>query len=124
MQGKKCELLLSLGAAITKRRKQKGLTQAQLAGLLGISHASLSQMENGLIAPRLSRLQDIADALSCSVADLFRPAPSNTTQKAAVIADMLQALPEYFQDISLSMVESAVKNLRDSDKKNNMTPKK
>ena len=118
MQDRKCKLTISLGMAITERRKQKGLTQAQLAGLLGISQVSLSQMENGLIAPKLARLQDIADALSCSVADLFRPSPSDTSTKAAVIADMIQSLPERFQAMFLSMIESALSSLRDDNKKN------
>ena len=118
MQAKKCKLPISLGIAIAERRKQKGLTQGQLAGILGISQVSLSQIENGLIAPKLVRLQDIADALSCTVADLFRPSPSDSVQKVAMIADMLQALPERYQDMFLSMIESAVSSLRNDDKKN------
>jgi len=117
MRDGKCGLTIALGLAISERRKQKGLTQAQLAGLLGIGQVSLSQMENGIIAPKLSRLQDIADALSCTVADLFRPAPADASQKAAVMADMIQALPERFQDMFLSMIESAVNSLRDEGKK-------
>ena len=118
MRAKKSNLTISLGNTITGRRKQKGLTQAQLAGLLCISQVSLSQMENGLIAPKLTRLQDIADALSCTVADLFRPSPSGTAQKAAVIADAIQALPERYQDMFCAMIESATNSLRNDGKKN------
>jgi len=117
MKARKCTLTISLGCAITERRKQRGLTQAQLAGLLGISQESLSQMENGRIAPKLTRLQDIACALTCTVADLFRPSPSDTAQKAAVIADMVQTLPERLQDMFLSMIESAVSSLKKSSNK-------
>ena len=118
MRARRCKLTISLGATITEKRKQKGLTQAQLAGLLGIGQVSLSQMENGLIAPKVARLQDIADALSCTVADLFRPAHLNASQKAAIIADMVQALPERFQDMLFSMIESAASSLKDGGEKN------
>ena len=56
-------LSVLVGNAIMKRRQRKGLTQAEFAKLLGIEQHSLSRMEKGTIAPKMSRLQQIADYL-------------------------------------------------------------
>ncbi|MEO1953940.1 MAG: helix-turn-helix transcriptional regulator [Campylobacterales bacterium] len=42
--------LLELGSDIKKLRKEKELTQEQLASMVGISRATLSKLENGYIA--------------------------------------------------------------------------
>lgn len=69
---KRNSLACRVGANIAAYRKLKGLTQAQLAEILGIGTDSLCRIERGTIAPRFQRLEDIADALGCSVSDLFR----------------------------------------------------
>ena len=38
-----------IGASILQERKQRGLTQAQLAERAGVSRATLSMLENGVI---------------------------------------------------------------------------
>ena len=53
-------LAMQVGAVIAPRRKQMGLTQVQLATRLGITQDSLSRMENGAIAPKFSRLPELA----------------------------------------------------------------
>jgi len=42
--------LLELGDSIKRLRKEKSLTQEQLASMVGISRATLSKLENGQIA--------------------------------------------------------------------------
>ena len=56
-----------LGKAIAKRRAALGMSQFDLAERLGIAPASLSRIENGLAAPRFSRLEEIAEILDCPV---------------------------------------------------------
>lgn len=65
-------LAVIFGANMATRRKEKGMTQADLAELWNISNESLSRMEGGKISPRFSRLESLANILNCSVADLFR----------------------------------------------------
>jgi len=56
--------LLDLGERIRTLRKQKGLTQAELAEKAGISRATLSKLENGLIAQiSVVTLAEILNAL-------------------------------------------------------------
>lgn len=38
---------IKIGKLIAKRRKQKGLTQSQLAEYLGVSNKTVSKWENG-----------------------------------------------------------------------------
>ena len=39
---------IKIGKLIAKRRKQKGLTQSQLAEYLGVSNKTVSKWENGV----------------------------------------------------------------------------
>lgn len=61
-----------LGQKIRARRKELGMTQEQLAEKLGIGHQALSRIEQGHMAPKMDRLPLLADALKCTVSDLFR----------------------------------------------------
>ncbi len=51
-------------------RKQRGLTQAQLAKKMGLSHGYLARLEIGMHDPPLSTLAKLAKALKVTVAEL------------------------------------------------------
>ena len=56
--------LLELGSSVKKLRKEKHITQAQLATLASISRATLSKLENGQIAQvSIVTLNDILNHL-------------------------------------------------------------
>lgn len=114
----KKNLSVLLGNAIMKRRQRKGLTQVKLAELLGIEQHSLSRMEKGIIAPKMSRLQEIADYLECSVAELFRQTDTPSHAKAQEICLMLDELPPEMQDVVLNLVENTVRSLKKLNKAN------
>ena len=64
--------LKSIGYALARERKRQGLTQTQLAAMVGISgHAYISRIENGKKAPSLDRIFQLADALDVSVNYFF-----------------------------------------------------
>ena len=65
-------IMALFGAMVSERRKLLNMSQETLAERVDISQESLSRMERGFIAPRFERLQLFADALECSIADLFR----------------------------------------------------
>ena len=94
MKGGSNSLTKAVGAVIYKKRKALGLTQAALAEKLGIGQQSLSRIEQGRMAPKFERLQDIADALECGVADLFRNADAGVEQCANSIAGLLAPLTD------------------------------
>jgi transcriptional regulator with XRE-family HTH domain len=60
-----------LGRQIQKERKEVGLTQAELAGELKISHTYLGNVEIGRKRPNLIMLYRIAEKLRIKVKDLF-----------------------------------------------------
>ena len=52
-----------LGAAVAKQRKSLGLTQADLASRVGMTRASLANIETGRQSVLLHQVYEIADAL-------------------------------------------------------------
>lgn len=62
---------MSLGAEIRRRRKQHGLTLANLAAQAGISHPFLSQLERGYARPSMTTLERLARALDTTQVSLM-----------------------------------------------------
>ena len=60
-----------IGAFIAQCRKEKSLTQIQLAELLDITNQVVSKWENGRGMPDVSLLQPLCDALGISLNELF-----------------------------------------------------
>lgn len=52
-------------------RANKGLTLRQLEELTGISRATLNNIENGKVSPRLDYLEKLAIAMDVRITDLF-----------------------------------------------------
>ncbi|MBI1222538.1 MAG: helix-turn-helix domain-containing protein [Bacteroidetes bacterium] len=61
----------SLAQNIKYLRKERGYTQGELAGKLGINRAALASYEEGRAEPRLAVLQMVAGHFSCSLDDLL-----------------------------------------------------
>lgn len=60
-----------IGAFIAQCRKEKNLTQMQLAELLEITNQAVSKWENGRGMPDVSLLQPLCDVLGISLNELF-----------------------------------------------------
>lgn len=60
-----------IGKFIAKCRKDKELTQEQLAEKLGVTSKSISRWENGNTMPDLSMYKDLSNALEISVIELL-----------------------------------------------------
>ena len=56
---------------ITEFRKAKGLTQEQLAKMLGVTQGAVAQWENGLTHPAFNMLPRLAAALGVTVDELI-----------------------------------------------------
>jgi transcriptional regulator with XRE-family HTH domain len=61
-----------LGERIQKVRKQRGMTQEQLAAKTGLSRGFLARLETGRHDPAATTLATIAKALRVPIASLFR----------------------------------------------------
>ena len=67
---------LRMGATITRRRKENGLTQEALANRLGVTNQAVSKWEGDVCCPDIQLLPALADALGLSLDALFgREAP-------------------------------------------------
>lgn len=99
---------VQLGRKIRSRRKQLGMTQEQLAEMLGVGHQALSRIEQGHIAPKMDRLPSLAKALQCTVADLFRPEDDSQSTYANRIADLFTGLPTPKQEFVFQHISSLV----------------
>lgn len=60
-----------IGIRIAEIRKQKGLTQEALAGIMEVSPKYLSSIERGKENPTLNMLINIADSLEVDLGQIF-----------------------------------------------------
>lgn len=67
---------------ITALRRAAGYTQAELASRLKVSQAAVALLERPGRYPAASRLPEIADALECSIDELFGRSPPSPLSKA------------------------------------------
>lgn len=60
-----------IGNCIEKYRKEKGLTQQQLADILGVSNTAVSKWEHGNNLPDISMLEPLSEALGIDMLELI-----------------------------------------------------
>jgi len=71
---------------IAKHRKRKGLTQAELAALVGMKRSALAQYETGTSGvPLTALLGKLAQALDISVGELFEQDDEPLTPEPAEV---------------------------------------
>ena len=56
---------------IKEYREQRGFTQQQLADQIQENRATVAKWESGCVFPRAEKLPALADALGCTIDDLF-----------------------------------------------------
>ena len=60
-----------IGSQIAKIRKERGLTQAQVAELVNVATETISRLERGVSIPSLKRLEKIGRALNTPMKMFF-----------------------------------------------------
>lgn len=98
------KLVEIVGQNIASRRKELGFSQKELAIRLDITQDALNRMEKGHIAPKMSRLEEIALALHCPVPFHFRSDHASLHERAATIAEILATVPETWQQAIVDLV--------------------
>jgi len=66
-------------SVIKEARKQRGITQTEMAKRMEMTSGGWSKIENGFNAPKAAKIQRIADALNMDPDLLFRAARLNAT---------------------------------------------
>jgi transcriptional regulator with XRE-family HTH domain len=61
---------------VAERRQEQGLSQRELAEIVGTTQSAIARLERGGRPPRIDTLLRIADALECDLVVDLRPRPS------------------------------------------------
>lgn len=61
----------AIGSYIAKKRREKNLTQEQLAEKLGVSNKTVSKWENGRCMPDYSIIEQLCSELSVTISELM-----------------------------------------------------
>lgn len=104
-----------IGSIIQKKRKDAGMTQAQLAELLGVTAPAVNRWEKDLSFPDATLLAPLARCLKTDLNELFSFYDSLSDKERELIADRARTLLLLEdQDAALSYIDEAVKqNLSD-----------
>ena len=62
---------MNIGNKIKELRKQRGITQEQLANIIGVSFQAVSKWENNISLPDISILPVLASYFGVSIDELF-----------------------------------------------------
>ena len=87
---------MNIGKNISDLRREKGMTQLQLAEKLGVSGQSVSKWENGVCAPDVSQFPLLAELFGVSIDRLFGFRQSSGEELGAILAraDEFETLEE------------------------------
>lgn len=88
----KREQLPKVGERIRRARQRAGLTQQELAELIGTTDKSISALETGRVEPSISQMQAIATSLN-------KPIATFTGEDLGMLESKLQSLMDEFEDI-------------------------
>jgi DNA-binding XRE family transcriptional regulator len=68
----------AIASDLAERRAERGLSQRELAGLVGTTQSAIARLESGGRPPRIDTLLRIADALDCDLHVELRPRDGKT----------------------------------------------
>lgn len=97
-----------IGAFIAQCRREKNLTQMQLAGSLGITSQAVSKWETGLSVPDSSMLVSLAEELDISVSTLL----GEVVQEESLNEGNLKSISEKLEIINLQLIKRSEMRMR------------
>lgn len=100
---------IKIGKFISELRKEKGMTQEQLAEKLGVTQKSVSRWETGKNMPDLSLLQTLSSELDISVSELL------DGEKISVEIKNVDEAINQIIDYSAGLKRHQIFNLKDVD---------
>lgn len=78
-----------VGQFIALKRKEKNLTQGQLAEILNISNKAISKWETGKSMPDYSLINSLCEALDVTVSELLEGQASYNSMNEKQLIDLL-----------------------------------
>jgi len=103
-----------LGDRIRELRKARGLTQEQLAEMVGVEQKHVSRLELGKSFPTIERLEKLAEAFNVPLRDFFDYVHlSDSDTRIASIDEMLKGLNDEDQRIAYKIMKEVIKSLQE-----------
>ena len=102
-----------LGERLKKARKDRGLTQEQLAERAGLSTRHIAKIEKGDVNPSFEVLSTLVKTLGVSFDAIFDPASEQVEAEIQEIAGLYRACPKQGQRLILATIRAMVKALMD-----------
>jgi len=102
-----------LGLKIKSARKQRGLSQEQLADLVGYKVGTISKYEQGYRIPGISTLRKISAALDCNLSELA-DASDEAVGKTTRYTEAVESYTNWLRDVHVLLTMS---NYEDKDGK-------
>jgi transcriptional regulator with XRE-family HTH domain len=105
---------VDLGLRLKELRSKRGLSQTELAKLVGVTPSTISQVESSLIYPSLPALMKMAEILSVEISSFFQ---DKTEQKKRFIFPAVEAAEVKFPDLPAGAVVAKLLSPVDFDLK-------
>ncbi len=99
------EKLKDIGSILQKTRTSRGFTQADIAPQLGVSRATVAQIETGRRSLKAEDLTRLAAFYGCSLSELLPPATDD--QEVDGISDLFLSHPDLAEDQGPSSIVGA-----------------
>lgn len=96
--------LIDIGNKLYAIRKQKGLTQAQVAEAAGLSDRTYADIERGSVNMRIESVLKICEALGITPNDIFVEI-QEAEEKNASVLERLDSIPPQKREIAIKLLE-------------------
>lgn len=97
--------VMNIGNNIAALRKEKGITQEELANILGVSAQAVSKWENNSSCPDVALLTDIADYFGVTVDALLRAQGDEITSTQPQVNTSSQTQNNFNKNVSIKIVQ-------------------
>ena len=121
---------MGLSNRLKERREQLGLTQSEVASLLGITPGAVGNYENGVSTPKADILFKVFDALKCDANYLFQDEMNERSQEDAATPLEMEHLVKKYRDldehgkkmVDFTLKEEYERSIAEKKKSDNIVP--
>ena len=103
--------LKKIGKLIAVKRKEKGLTQEELAEKLGVTNKAVSKWETGRGMPDLAIIQELSKVLGITVSTLLNGEESKEEELVIKLLKIIENLKQYFKQLCFVIIGLLISNI-------------
>lgn len=123
---------MGLANRLKERREQLGLTQGEVASILGITPGAVGNYENGVSTPKADILFKVFDALKCDANYLFQDEMKNLSKKDVATPFEMDHLVKKYRDldshgkemVDFTLEKEYERSVAEKEKTDNIVPMK